>query len=126
MSCEHLIHTSDACQRDLRWTVIATFSPTTPPAVNTIATGSSLMIPLVMPGGREPVTTTSGFAITHRGRSGDVAATGADGRGACGCRDFGDVCAAPRASHCARIMSRYLKAEAAPTSAHGDSPRPRC
>ena len=126
MSCEHLIHTSDACQRDLRWTVIATCSPTTPTAVDAIATGSSPMMPLVMSDGREPVPTTSRFAITHRGRSGDVAATGAGGRGACGCRDFGDVCAAPRASHCARIMSRYLKAEAAPTSAHGDTPRPRC
>ena len=108
------------------WTVIATYSPTVRPAMRAIATGPSPMMPLVMSDGREPVPTTSRFAITHRGRSGDVAATGAGGRGACGCRDFGDVCAAPRASHCARIMSSYLKAEAAPTSAHGDSPMPRC
>eukprot|EP00966_Prymnesium_polylepis_P019827 457063-Prymnesium_polylepis.3 len=45
VSCEHVIHTSDACQRDLRWTIIATYSPTTPPAVHAIATGACLMMP---------------------------------------------------------------------------------
>ena len=44
MSCEHVIHTSERCQRDLRWTVIATYSPTTPPAVNAIATGYILIV----------------------------------------------------------------------------------
>ena len=78
------------------------------------------MMPLVMSDGREPVPTTSGFATTHPGRCGDVAATGARGRAACGCRVFRDEGAAPRVSYCARIMSRYLEAEAAPTSAHGD------
>ena len=106
-----------------RWTVIATYIPTALPAMRAIATRSSPMIPLVMSDGVEPVPTTSGFAIPRRGRSGDVAATRASGRGACGAiRAFRDEGAAPRASYCARIMFGYLKAEAAPTSAHGDSP----
>ena len=109
-----------------RWTVIATYSPTMRPAMRAIATGSSPMMPLVTSDGREPVPTTSGFATTHPGRCGDVAATGARGRAACGFRVFRDEGAALRVSYCARIMSRYLKAEAAPTSAHGDTPRPRC
>ena len=66
---------SDACQRDRRWTVIATYSPTTPPAVDAIATGSCLMMPSVMPDSREPVPTSSGFAISRRGRPGELAAT---------------------------------------------------
>ena len=57
-------------------TVIATYSPTTPPAVDAIATGSCPMMPSVIPDNREPVTTASGFAVTRRGRPGDVTATG--------------------------------------------------
>ena len=70
-----------------------------------------------MPDSREPVPTTLGFAISRWGRPGELAATGAAGEEGCGGRDFGDVGAAPRASCWARIVSRYLKAEAAPPSA---------
>ena len=126
MSCEHFIHTSDACQRDLVWTDIATYSPTTRPSLRAITTRSSLMIPSVMSDSREHVPTTSGFEITRRGGSGDVAATGAGGEERYGERAFGVAGAAPRAPHCARIVSYHLKAEAAPPSAQGDSPRPRC
>ena len=66
----------------------------------------------------------SGFAIPRRGRSGDVrndrSRRPRSDLGACGCRDFGDVGAAPRASCWARIVSCYLKAEAAPPSASDD------
>ena len=79
---------------------------------------------LVIPGGLEPVPTSSGFAIPRRGRSGDVrndrSRRPRSDLGACGCRDFGDVGAAPRASCWARIVSCYLKAEAAPPSASDD------
>ena len=126
MSCEHVIHTSDASQRDLIWTVIAIYSPTTPPAVDAIATGSCPMIPSVMPDSREPVPTSSGFAITRRGRSGDVAATRAAGEEGYRVRAFEDADAAPRPPHCARIITSHQKDEAAPPSAHGDSPRPHC
>ena len=80
----------------------------------------------VMPDSREPVPTTSGFEITCRGGSGDVAATGAGGEERYEVRAFGVAGAAPRAPHCARIVSSYPKAEAAPLSSHGDSLRPRC
>ena len=60
-------------------TVITTYSPTTPPAVDAVATGSCLMIPSVMPDSREPVPTSSGFAITRRGGPRNVAATRAAG-----------------------------------------------
>ena len=74
---------SDACQRDRRWTVIATYSPTTPPAVDAIATGSCPMMPPVMSDSRESVPTSSGFAISRRGRPGELAATGAAGEEGC-------------------------------------------
>ena len=124
MSSEHVIHTSDACQRDPRWAVIATYSPTTPPAVDAIAMGSCPMMPSVMPDSREPVSTSSGFAITRRGRSGEVAATRAAEEEGCRGRAFEDADAAPRAPHCARIIPSYQKVEAAPPSAHGDLHRP--
>ena len=126
MSCEHLIHTSERCQRGLRWAVIATYIPTTPTAVDAIATGSRPMMPSVMTDSREPVPTTSGFETTRRGGSGDVAATGAGGEERYEGRAFGVAGAAPRAPHCARIVSRYPKAEAAPLSSHGDSLRHGC
>jgi hypothetical protein len=109
-----------------RWTVIATYIPTTPPTVHAIATGSRPKMPSVMTDSWEPVPTTSGFEITRRGGSGDVAATGAAGEERYVERAFGVAGAAPRAPHCARIVSYHLKAEAAPPSAQGDSPRPRC
>ena len=84
------------------------------------------MMPSVIPDSRDPVPTTSGFEITRRGGSGDVAATGAGGEERYEGRAFGVAGAAPRAPHCARIVSRYPKAEAAPLSSHGDSLRPRC
>ena len=126
MSCEHIFHTSDACQRDLRWTVIATYSPTTPPAVDAVATGSCLMIPSVMPDSREPVPTSSGFAITRRGGPRNVAATRAAGEEGCRVQAFEDADAAPRAPNRARVITSYQKVEAAPPSAHGDSHRPHC
>ena len=126
MSCEHVIHTSDACQRDLRWTVIATYSPTTPPAVDAIATGSCPMMPSVILDSRDPVPTSSGFAITRRGRSGDRAATRAAVEEGCRGRAFEDADAAPRAPHCTRIITSHQKNEPAPPSSHGDSPRPHC
>ena len=126
MSCEHVIHTSDACQRDLRWTVIATYSPTTPPAVHAIATGACPMMPSVIIDSRDPVPTSSGFDITRRGRSGDRAATRAAGEEGCRVQAFADADAAPRALHCARIITSYQKVEDKAPSSHGDSHRPHC
>ena len=117
---------SDACQTDRRWTVIATYSPTTPPAVDAIATGSCPTMPLVMPDSREPVPTSSGFAITRRGRSGDRAATRAAVEEGCRVQAFEDADAAPRAPNRAMIITSYQKVEAAPPSAHGDSHKPHC
>ena len=84
------------------------------------------MIPLVMPDSGDPVKTSSGFAVTRRGRPGDVAATRAAGEEGCRVQAFEDADAAPRAPHCARIITSYQKVEAAPPSAHGDSHRPHC
>ena len=50
------------------------YSPTTPPAVDAIATGSCPTMLLVMPDSGDPMKTSSGFAITRRGRPGNVAA----------------------------------------------------
>ena len=83
-------------------------------------------MPSVIPDRREPVTTSSGFAITRRGRSGDVAATRAAGEEGYRVRAFEDAYAAPRAPHCAIIITSHQKVEAAPPSSHGDSPRPHC
>ena len=77
-------------------------------------------MPLVMPDSREPVPTTLGFAISRWGRPGELAATGAAGEEGCGGRDFGDVGAAPRALHRARIITSHQKDEPAPPSAHAD------
>ena len=77
-------------------------------------------MPLVMPDSREPVPTTLGFAISRWGRPGELAATGAAGEEGCGGRDFGDVGAAPRAPHRARIITSHQKDEPAPPSAHAD------
>ena len=126
MSCEHVIHTSDACQRDPRWAVIATYSPTTPPAVDAIAMGSCPMMPSVMTDSREPVPTSSGFAITRRGGPRNVAATRAAGEEGCRVQAFEDADAAPRAPNRARVITSYQKVEAAPPSAHGDSHKPHC
>ena len=52
-------------------------SPKVPPTVHAIATGSCLMMPSVMPDGREPVPTTSGSDVSRWGRPGMLAATGA-------------------------------------------------
>ena len=120
------MYASDAYQRDPRWTVFATYSPTTPPSVDAIATGSCPIMPLVMLDSGDPVPTSSGFAITRRGGPGDVAATRAAGAEGCRGRDFEDADAAPRAPHCARIITSHQKDEAAPPSAHGDSHRPHC
>ena len=84
------------------------------------------MMPLVMPDSGDPVTTSSGFAITRRGGPGDVAATRAAGAEGCRGRAFEDEDAAPRAPHCTRIITSHQKDEAAPPSAHGDSHRPHC
>ena len=43
------------------------YSPTTPPAVDAIATGSCPMMLLVMPNSGDPMKTSSGFAITRAG-----------------------------------------------------------
>ena len=45
----------------------------------------------VMHDSREPVPTSSGFAISRRGRPGELAATGAAGEEGCGGRAFGDT-----------------------------------
>ena len=84
------------------------------------------MMPSVMPDSREPVPTSSGFAISRRGRPGELAATRAAGEEGCRVRAFEDADAAPRAPHCVRIITSHQKNEAAPPSAHGDSPRPHC
>jgi len=55
---------------DRRWTDVGEYSPTVPTAVHAIATGSSPMITSAMTDGREPVSTTSGCAVTRRGRPG--------------------------------------------------------
>ena len=82
------------------------------------------MIPPTMLDGLEPVMTSSGFAITRRGRSGDVAVTGAGGEERCGSRAFGDADAVPCAPHCTRIVSHYQNVGAGPPFAHGDAPKP--
>ena len=105
---------------------IATYSPTTPPAVDAIATGSCRMTPSMMSDSGDPVPTSSGFAITRRGGPGDVAATRAAGEEGCRVRAFEDADAAPRAPHCARIITSHQKNEPAPPYAHGDSHRPHC
>ena len=46
------------------------------------------MMPLVMPDSGDTVTTSSGFAITRRGRPGDVAATRAAGEEGCRVQAF--------------------------------------
>ena len=51
--------------------------------MDAIATGSCLMMPSVMPDSREPVPTSSGFAITRRGGPRNVAATRAAGEEGC-------------------------------------------
>ena len=84
------------------------------------------MMQLVMTDSGDPVTTSSGSAVTRRGRPGDVTATGADREEGCGGRAFEDADAAPRAPHCARIITTHQKDEAAPPSSHGDSHRPHC
>ena len=76
LRCEQIFHTSAALQKDLRLTVIDAYSRTARPAVHAIATGSCPMSPPTMAAGLKPVATASGFAITRRGRSGDVAVTG--------------------------------------------------
>ena len=87
------------------------------------------MMPSVIIDSRDPVTTSSGFAITRRGRSGDRAAT-TSSRIEEGCRvqAFADADAAPRAPHCARIITTcsYQKVEDAAPYSHGDSHRPHC
>ena len=50
----------------------------------------------------------------------DVAATRAGREEGCGGRAFGDAGAAPRAPHCARIITSHQKDEPAPPSAHAD------
>ena len=116
MSCEHVIHTSDTSQRDLTWTVIATYSPTTPPTMDAIATGSCPMMLPVMADRRQPVPTSSAFPVTRWGRSGDVAATREAGEEGCRVRAFGDAGAAPRAPHCVRVITHHQKDEPAPPS----------
>ena len=81
----------------------------------------------VMPDSLEPVPTTLGFAISRWGRPGELAATGAAGEEGCGGREegcggraFEDAGAAPRAPHCARIITSHQKDEPAPPSAHAD------
>ena len=106
--------------------IIATYSPTTPPAVHAIATGACPRMPLVIIDSRDPVPTSSGFAITRRGRSGDRAATRATVEEGCRVQAFADDDAAPRAPHCARIITSYQKAEEAAPYSHGDSHRPHC
>ena len=105
-------------------TVIEIYSRTAPTAVHAMATGSCPMTPPTMLDGLEPVMTSSGFAITRRGRSGDVAVTGAGGEECCGSRAFGDADAAPCAPHCTRIVSHYQDVGTAPPFAHGDAPKP--
>ena len=126
MSCEDVVHTSKVCQVDRRWTDVGAYRPTVLPPMRAIATGSCTMIPSVMPDSREPVTTSSGFAITRRGRSGDVAATRAAGAEGCRGRALEDADAAPRAPNCTRIITSHHKDEAVPPSAHGDSHRLHC
>ena len=84
------------------------------------------MTPWTIPDGLDPVLTSSGFAITRRGRSCGVAVTRAGREERCGGRDFEDADAAQRAPGCTRIASHYQNVEAAAPSAHGDAPKPRC
>ena len=76
------------------------------------------MMPSVILDSRDPVPTSSGFAITRRGRSGDRAATRAAGEEGCRVQAFEDADAAPRAPHCTRIITSHQKNEAVPPSAH--------
>ena len=78
------------------------------------------MMQLVMTDSGDPVTTSSGSAVTRRGRPGCNSDRGADREEGCGGRAFGDASAAPRALHCARIITSHQKDEPAPPSAHAD------
>ena len=52
-------------------------------AMHTVAIGASPMMGLMMHNNLDPVLTSSGFVITRRRRSGDVAATKAGGEELC-------------------------------------------
>jgi hypothetical protein len=64
--------------------VIDTYSRTARPAVHTIAPESCPMMLSTMPDGPKPVANSSGYATTRRGRSDDLAVTGAGGEERCG------------------------------------------
>ena len=83
------------------------------------------MTPSMILDGLKAVATLSGFAIARRGRSCDVAVTGAGREERCRGRDFEDKGAVQCAPYCTRIVSNYQNDEAAPPSAHGDAPTPR-
>ena len=51
--------------------------------MHTVAIGASPMMGLMMHNNLDPVLTSSGFVITRRRRSGDVAATKAGGEELC-------------------------------------------
>ena len=110
--------------RTLRLMVIDTYSRTARPAVHTIAPESCPMMLSTMPDGPKPVATSSGCATTRRGRSDDLAVTGAGGEERCGGRAFEGSDAAPCAPHCTRTVSHYQNIEAVPPSTHGDAPKP--
>ena len=93
--------------------------------MHTIAVGLCHITPSTINDGLKPVETSSGLAISRRGRSGDVAVTGAGREERSGGRDFEDDHAAQCAPDCTRIVSHYHDVEAAPPYAHGDAPKPR-
>ena len=78
------------------------------------------MMKLVMTDSGDPLTTSSGSAVTRRGRPGDVTATGADREQGCGGQALGDAGGAPRAPHCVRIITNHQKDEPTPPSADAD------
>ena len=64
-------------RKDLRLTAIDTYSRTARATVHAIAVGLCSIVPSTINDGLKPVETSSDLAISRRGRSGDVAVTGA-------------------------------------------------
>ena len=92
-------------RKDLRLISIDTYSRIARPTVHAIATGTCPMIPSTVLDGLKAVATLSGFAVTRRGRSRDVAVTGAGREERCGGQDFEDADAAQCAPYGTRIVS---------------------
>ena len=77
-------------------------------------------MPSTMPDRLEPMPISPGFSITRQGRSGELAAIGAEAPNATQDRAFTTAGAAPRTAHCARIVFHDLGLDDSPQTAHAD------